>query len=94
MLGLGCSLQKLCERGALCPPTGVSQAEAPLLPGALQLIPVPACSHAVSVCQVLQLLQGRKVLLLSFGPFLELFWCFISTRCLVFITKVSLPEAD
>lgn len=64
-----------------------SQAEAPLLPGALQVIPVPACSHAVSVSQVLQLLQCRKVLLLSLGPYLEHFWCFISTRCLVLLPR-------
>lgn len=25
---------------------------------------------------------GQKVLLLPLGPYLELFWCFISTRCL------------
>lgn len=73
-----------CKGGAsgerCCPPAGASQAEAPLLPQ--ELIPVPACSRAVSVSQVLQLLWGRKVLLLLLGPYLELVWCFISSRCL------------
>lgn len=50
--------------------------------GALQLVPAPACSSTGSVSQVLQLLRGRKVLLLLPEPYLELFWCFISTRCL------------
>lgn len=76
------ALQGQCEGGALLPsdrsfPSRGTSAAA----GALQLIPVPACSHAVSVSQVLQLLRGRKVLLLL-GPYLELFWCFISMRCL------------
>lgn len=77
------ALQGQCKGGALLPsdrsfPSRGTSAAA----GALQLIPVPACSHAVSVSQVLQLLRGRKVLLLPLGPYLELFWCFISTRCL------------
>lgn len=79
----------------LCPPTGVSQAEAPRLPGALQLIPVPARFLLVSVSQVPQLLQGRKVLLLSLGPYLDLFWCFISKGCLVLsLTRLSQRQTN
>lgn len=81
--GWAAALQGRCKGGALLPsdrsfPSRGTSAAA----GTLQLIPVPARSHTLSVSQVLQLLQGRKVLLLVLGPYLELFWCFISTRCL------------
>lgn len=92
--GWGCVLQKLCEGRVLCPPTGVTQAEAPLLPGPLQLIPLPACFHAVSFSQVLQLLQGQtsssNVTWALPGAFLVFYLYKVSC----FITKVSLPEAD
>lgn len=75
--GWAAALQALLPSDRSFPSRGT-----PAAAGTLQLIPVPARSHALSVSQVLQLLLGRKVLLLLLGPYLELFWCFISTRCL------------
>lgn len=46
--------------------------------GALQLIPVPACSCALSVCQVLQLLWGRKFFCYHLG----LTWSFFGVLSL------------
>lgn len=77
------ALQGQCKGGTLLPSErSLPSRGTPAAVGALQLIPVPVHSHAASVSQVLLQLWGRKVLVLPFGLYLELFWCFITTRYL------------